>query len=638
VTLDLAQYYGNAVNIDINRVLDAKDHMAVRLVASYWRNNDMYITNQYRIGYEFSPSFSVDLLPTEKLTIKTDFVQNRETNLGGLPIDPTVGSLQDAVVARGLPRDWSFGNVDDSRHRSTERASAELLSTLGDHVTSRLYAMGDHIRRIDVGGTNDALTAAGGGSINPSTGLYEPGVNWTTTANADGTLTPHSTVVPVTDPSTWIYTHNVTRVDLEYTEAHVKNDYAAKFDNSWLKSTTLAGFTADFSKVHYKAWASASRPSVTNATLNSITFPSYQFPAILPSVPPSYGGTYGTDLSSKQTTLQGFALEMLDLFNDHLQLSGGLSRYYGNLTRTDTTGTALDKNILSSAPSYSLLTNAESMGIVVKPIKEISIFASRNTTGGTMPGELAAGTYLENTTTYAADALHPAAATVSAFKPQSGSQDEFGVKTSMLDGTLTGSFSYFKISQQNYPVPNSDYYTLIAQGNAAAANLLQNPLYLNLAAKGWEFESTYSFSKNLTILGNYTSFKERQPVTDVRVRGVPDHAGAVYLDYRFTEGALKGFGANIGVDYKSDVAGTSATGYTTTKPISGVGFVPNQPTFLVGGRALVNVGISYRATAWSVSLMIVNALDKDYILAAGSRTSAIVGDPRSWRFSTTYNF
>jgi iron complex outermembrane receptor protein len=638
VTLDLAQYYGNAVNIDINRVLDAKDHMAVRLVASYWRNNDMYITNQYRIGYEFSPSFSVDLLPTEKLTIKTDFVQNRETNLGGLPIDPTVGSLQDAVVARGLPRDWSFGNVDDSRHRSTERASAELLSTLGDHVTSRLYAMGDHIRRIDVGGTNDALTAAGGGSINPSTGLYEPGVNWTTTANADGTLTPHSTVVPVTDPSTWIYTHNVTRVDLEYTEAHVKNDYAAKFDNSWLKSTTLAGFTADFSKVHYKAWASASRPSVTNATLNSITFPSYQFPAILPSVPPSYGGTYGTDLSSKQTTLQGFALEMLDLFNDHLQLSGGLSRYYGNLTRTDTTGTALDKNILSSAPSYSLLTNAESMGIVVKPIKEISIFASRNTTGGTMPGELAAGTYLENTTTYAADALHPAAATVSAFKPQSGSQDEFGVKTSMLDGTLTGSFSYFKISQQNYPVPNSDYYTLIAQGNAAAANLLQNPLYLNLAAKGWEFESTYSFSKNLTILGNYTSFKERQPVTDVRVRGVPDHAGAVYLDYRFTEGALKGFGANIGVDYKSDVAGTSATGYTTTKPISGVGFVASQPTFLVGGRTVVNVGVSYRATAWSVSLMIVNALDTDYILAAGSRTSAIVGDPRSWKFATTYHF
>jgi iron complex outermembrane receptor protein len=136
VTLDLAQYNGNDVSFDINRVLNEKDHMAVRLIVSYWRN-DLYIRNQYRNGYEISPSFSVELSPTLKLTIKSDFLQNRETNMGGLPIDPSVGSNQTAVIARGLPRDWSFGNDDDSRHRSTERMSAELLSTLGDHVTSR---------------------------------------------------------------------------------------------------------------------------------------------------------------------------------------------------------------------------------------------------------------------------------------------------------------------------------------------------------------------------------------------------------------------------------------------------------------------------------------------------------------------
>jgi iron complex outermembrane receptor protein len=255
-----------------------------------------------------------------------------------------------------------------------------------------------------------------------------------------------------------------------------------------------------------------------------------------------------------------------------------------------------------------------------------------------MPGELAAGTYLEQTTTYAKDALHPAAVTVQAFKPSSGSQDEFGVKTSLLDGKITGSVSYFKIAQQNYSVPNSEYYTLIAQGNAAAANLLQNPLYLNLESKGWEFEGTYSFNKNLTLLGNYTSYKERQPITNVRVRGVPDQAGALYLDYEFTDGTLKGFGVNVGVDYKSDVAGENVTGYTTTAPIQGVGFVAKQPSFLVAGRTLTNVGFSYRTAGWTVRLMIANVTDKDYILAAGSRTSAIVGQPRSWLFSTTYNF
>ena len=651
MTLELAQYNGNDVSFDVNRVLNDKDHMAVRLVATYWRNNSMYIKNMYRIGYELSPSFSVDISPTEKLTIKTDFLQNRETNMGGLPIDPSVASGQTAFIARGLPHDWSFGNVDDNRHRSTERISTELDSIFGDHVSSRFYFMADHVRRVDVGGSNDAITATGGGSVNPYTGNYEPGVTWANGATAaDGTITPTSTPVAVTDPSAWIYTHNVTKVDLEYNEAHLKNDYAAKYETPWFKSTTLAGYAADFSKVRYKSWASASRPSVTNATLNSITYPPYQFPAIAPSVFPVPTATSlqinptlvqsGGDVISKQSTLQGFFLETISAFQDHVQLSAGLSRFYGTLSRADSTLTALNATILTADPTYNLETNAKTIGIVIKPIKEISLFASRNTTGGTMPGELSPGTYLENTTTFGPDAYHPGTVgtTVLAFKPTSGGQDEFGAKTSLLDGRFTASVSYFKISQQNYPVPNSDYYTLVAQGNQAAANLLPNPIYMNLNAKGWEFETTYSLSKNLTVLGNYTSMKERQPITNVRVRGVPDKAGAVYLDYRFTDGALKGFGTNIGVDFKSDVAGTSTTGYTTTVPIKGSGFVPAQPTFLVAGRTLINIGFSYRMPSWTIRLMCTNVADKDYILAAGSRTSAIVGDPRAWKMSTTYTF
>jgi outer membrane receptor protein involved in Fe transport len=33
-----------------------------------------------------------------------------------------------------------------------------------------------------------------------------------------------------------------------------------------------------------------------------------------------------------------------------------------------------------------------------------------------------------------------------------------------------------------------------------------------------------------------------------------------------------------------------------------------------------------------------NAADKDYILAAGSRTSAVPGDPRNIKASITYKF
>ncbi len=654
LTLDLAQYQGNDVGFDLIRVLNEKNHMAVRLVGGYWRNTQMYIDRMFRIGYEISPSFSVDLTPTEKLIIKADFLQNRETNLGGLPIDPSIGSTQTAIIARGLPHDWSFGNRDDCRHRSTERVSFELDSSFGDHVSSRLYVMGDHVRRIDVGGTNDAIANVGGGSRNPSTGLYEPGVNWSTVNNADGTVTPVSTVVPVTDPMQWYYMHNVTRVDLEYAEAHLKNDYAAKYEFSWGKSTTLGGITADFSRVQFKSWAAASRPSVANnpagATINGVTypglyeisFPPYQFPAIQPanfSLATPTSAQSGGDVTSKQTTFQAYILETLNLFNDHLEISGGLSRFYGQLSRADSTLTSLNANILLAAPTYNLTTNAKTIGITFKPIKQLALFAGRNTTGGTMPGELSPGTYLDQTTTFGPDAYHATAVTVQRFRPTSGSQDEFGVKTNLLDGRLTGSFAYFKISQQNYGVPNSLWYTLIAQGRQAEADALENPIYLNLDSKGWEIEGTYSLNKNLTVLANYTSYKERQPITEVRVRAVPDHAGAVYLDYRFTDGALKGFGFNVGIDYKSDVAGENVNGYTTSRPITGgVGFVPQQPSFLVAGRTLVNLGFSYRTPKITVRLLIANAGDKDYILAAGSRTSAVVGEPRSVRVSTTYNF
>src|SRR4051812_24922092 len=178
LTVELAQYYGNDVNFDVNRVIGGKGDLAVRLVGAYWRN-DYYIQNQYRNGYLIAPSLSFNLSPTAKLTIKGEAVQNRETNGVGLPVDPTIGSNSTAVILRGFARDFSVANEEDTRHRSTERLSSELLTTLGDHVTSRLYLMADHVRRYDVGSGGFGLTGAGGGSTNPNTGLYEPGVTWT---------------------------------------------------------------------------------------------------------------------------------------------------------------------------------------------------------------------------------------------------------------------------------------------------------------------------------------------------------------------------------------------------------------------------------------------------------------------------
>jgi iron complex outermembrane receptor protein len=618
ITLGASRYSGNTVDLDYNRVLTKDGKAAMRLVYSLWRI-DYYVKGQYRNGYELAPSFSYQISPQHKLTLKADFVQNRETNLGGLPLDPSVGFNENARIARGLPRDWQFGDKTDTRHRSTERGSFELLSTLGSHVTSRLYGMADHIRRYDIGGTSAGLTNAGGGSRNPFTGLYEPGVNWNTAAfNATPGVTLVGTPAPVTDPSTWIYTRNVGKNDLEYTEAHLKNDYAIVFDTAFFKSTTLAGFAANTSKVHWVSPAAASRPPVPANNLSSITYPGYSYPPILPGLTTTPG--LGLDRTGKHDDLQVFAYENASFLQNRLQLSGGVSRYFGTLTRTDTTGSAINPAFPNS-PAFNLTSNATSFGAVVKPIKELSLFYSRNTTGGTMPGSLNAGV------------------TDPALKLAQGGQKEYGVKTALLGGRFTASAAYFEIAQKNTAVTNSEFFRLQALGDFAAAALLPQFLLLDLSSKGWEFETTFSWNRNLTFVGNVTKVKIRQPITNVRVRGIPDESYAAYADYRFTEGALKNWGFNVAVDYKGDVAGENATGFTTSRPLpTGPAFVPVQPSFNVAARTLVNAGVTYRHGQWSGAITLLNALNKDYILAAGSRGAVTVGTPRDWKASVSYKF
>lgn len=601
-TLDIAQYFGSAISTDINRVIN--DTMAARLVLAYW-DSEGYAMHQFRKGYMIAPSFSWQLSPAHKFTIKAEFMQNRESITSGLPIDPSVGSNDYARIATGLPRDWSFGNESDFRHRGTERLTLELESTLSDHVTSRLQLMLNHVVREDMGGTGAAIAGVNI-TRNPGTGLYEPGVAWAVDQSGPNAI-PTSTPAPLPSPSDYVFSRTTNAVDLFYSEAHVRNDYAFKFNTDFVKSTTIAGLAANYSEVQFKIYGTASRPSLPAGDLSSITYPAWNYP------PPP---TLNDNRRGEQEDAQIFLYETAGFLRDRLILSAGVSRFFGKLSRIY--NAALEPTIVY--PTYKLSTTAKTFGAVIKPIQPIALFYGYNTTGGTMPSSLNPGTYAPD------------------FRAAAGTQHEYGVKIAALDDRLTASFAYFDISQQNYAVPNSEYYTLIALGRTEEAEALPNPLYLDLNPKGWEFEGTFAVNKNLTLIGNYTSFKIRQPITDVRVRAVPDHSGALYADYRFTEGRLDGFGVAVGIDYKSDVVGENATGFTTSKPLPDGSFVPNQPTFLVDGRTLVNVSFSYRAPAWTARLQVNNVFDKDYILAAGSRTAAVPGDPINVKASFTYRF
>lgn len=618
VSLELGQYNGNALSIDVNQVLSPK--VSARLVAAYWRNDNMYFKDQFRRGYQLAPSIAFRFNKDHKLTLKAELVDNHETNLGGVPLDPLSGTNTEAAIARGLPRNWTFGSDNDDRLRQSQRLTAELLSNFGSHVSSRLMVAINHVKRLDVGGTGASITNAGGGSVNPFTGAYEPGVSWNTAAyNADttGTVVLATTPAPVTDPATWIYGRNTGVEDLNYWEGHLKNDYAITFDWKGITSKTITGYSANQSNIHRKSYSTVPRPNLAANALGSITYPDWVRRPILANT--AGGAAQGVNKEARQNDLQLFALEMLGFWDDRIQLSGGVSRFFGELTRTDTSRSAENATLLNTVPTYNLTSNAVSVGIVVKPIKSVSIFANRNTTGGAMPGSLGAGTYAPT------------------LRLAQGSQKELGVKTTQLEGRLTASFAFFDIAQSNYAVTNSLYYELVAQGKTAEAAALP-PLYLNIKSKGWEFETSYAVNKNLTILGNITDYEVRQPGTMARVRGVADRTWAVYADYGFTSGPLKGFGVNVGVDFRDVSAGDNVSGYTTNRFLPDGTIVGKQATFMIPQRTLVNLGVSYKAERWTARVQIANLLDKEYLQSATGRSSMIVGEPTSVKGSLTWNF
>lgn len=623
VTLELSQYVGNAVSTDINRVLSQEKGIAARLVAAFWKN-DGYHKNHFRDGWMIAPSISWQLSADHKLVVKAELVDNLETNGTAVPLDPSIGSDGYARIATGLPRNWSFGNDEDHRQRNTERITMELLSTLSDHITSRLMLSGDHVLREDQGGTSAAIGTLNSSGTwvafnptrNPFTGKYEPGVVWTVD-NSGANAVATSTTVPLPAPSAYVYRRNNGSDHLYYNEAHFRNDYAANFEGQGWKSTTIAGLAANFEKVHWKSFPAQSRGDVANTNLAAIPYLPYTFPE-------PFAPNNGQNKKAKHQEMQLYVYETANLFNDRVILSGGLSRYHGTLTRTDTSGVQA-----IGTPTLSISTTAKSYGIIVKPIKNVSLFYSVNNSGSSLPGSLQAG----NT-----GLLPP-------FKPSSGTQDEYGVKASFFKDTLTLSAAHFEIAQQNYSVPNSEWYSLTAQGNFAAAAALPQNTYVDAISKGWELEGSYALNQNLTFIGNYSDFKFRQP-NGVRLRAVPDRILGLYADYRFTDGPLAGFGMNLGVDSKSDMVGENVTALTTTKPLAGApviggvaaGFVPSQPTYKYAGRTLINLGFTYRAKDWTARVQIENLSDKDYIKAGGSRTAITVGDPRYVKGSITYRF
>jgi iron complex outermembrane receptor protein len=219
-----------------------------------------------------------------------------------------------------------------------------------------------------------------------------------------------------------------------------------------------------------------------------------------------------------------------------------------------------------------------------------------------------------------------------AFKPIKGNDIEFGIKKEWFGGRWVSSASVYQIDRVNALTPDTDPTHV----NGTVTYQVQLG---ETRSKGVEVDVNGELAKGLNLVVNYayTSSKITKETPDQPTKIVgnvtPNTVGHItngWLSYRFTGGALNGFGLNGGIQWLAE----RYTGITQK---------PNMPNYF---RA--DAGISYQKNKFGLSLLVNNLLNNQRLLTAASLDtnpaskttfySYIVEARRNLRMSVTYKF
>ena len=309
---------------------------------------------------------------------------------------------------------------------------------------------------------------------------------------------------------------------------------------------------------------------------------------------PVYGAqpvftTFQTRNTSSGLTWQYYINEQLGFLNDRVLLTIGGVRV---------TARSRSTNLLNGV--FAKLNDGKNLGLaglLVKPVKNVSLYLSRSVN---------------------------AAPTIANSLPlwQEGQQYEFGAKLGLLDDRLSFTAAHFQIAQTNVTVPNPAFQTDSTQPQS---------LISDLKNRGYEFELAGGLTKNLSAVASAT-FLEMSDSLGRPVRAVAKRNAALFLNYHFTAGELKGLTVFVGTTYTGRRAGeVAAVNYTPLRVIA-------QPSFFLAPVTLLNLGGHYTWEKTTVALNIDNAFNKHYIGIPTARGNAGVGLPLNVRLTTTYKF
>ncbi len=301
---------------------------------------------------------------------------------------------------------------------------------------------------------------------------------------------------------------------------------------------------------------------------------------------------FGFDRRILSDTVSVYAQDQIDIA-DMVKIRGGV--------RHDSVKLVDDGLVLATRRRIAGTAGLTSwqIGAVFEPAEWISIYA------GTARGKFLA----VNTE---ATALSPI--------PESSSQIEAGVKTTLLGGKLTANLAAFETRRDDF------FVTLVAGADPVQLGA-QKSRGVELDVVGAPFAGmniignvSYVDARNRSsALASVTGLAVNQPVLGKRLGSTPDWSGSFWANFAVQTGALKGVSIGAGVTYKAAV------------------FADSLELLRVPAYTIVRAAIGFRAKAFDVQLTMNNLTNVRYYTVP-TGVGAQVGEPRAVQLSLRTHF
>jgi len=579
LTALVGDFDAQKVTLDMTDALAGSDRFAYRLIGSY-QNTERYWSSTAKLRSKLiAPQFTWRLNPKTELVARYDYFETKTFREQAMILDSSVTQKGQTPIPgpgfgyKGINGTPPWSGLSYQKHS----LSLEFSTAFNDHISMRLAG---RFQRFEEDSAQAVLFPPSlSNRYNPYTGILTPDQTWALANNSqphDSTLNPY---VPTLSPF-----YNPTAVPLRGEKVIASWNESYALQNDW-----VFNFEVPYAKLQSVAGLAYSESESANQRVNGTVAPINLYDLANQNSTPIWNTVLAQNSEAEGQSWQAYLNQRVTLWEDRIALNGGALHYHSK---------GSSRNNISGASSRSDDSKEMFLGSVllrITPTASLYYSYSTNATPATVN-----------------------------FVRQ---QREWGAKMEFFNRRLAINLAYFEIRQTNVSIPNPEY---------AAGDFTQPQNFISdFGNHGTELEINGALTRNLSIFGSVSSLKMRDSLGR-QIRSIADHLAAAMLNYRFSDGPLKGLSLTAGANYMSERAGDVPSPNFT--PLG----VVTQTSFYGPSMMLWNASASYSWDRYQIRLMVDNLTDKkNYFSGVGSRYSQAgisSATGRNFRLAATVKF